>query len=408
MAENKLSDSKLKASLNKPVGKQITLADGLGLSARISPVGGISWLFRYRDSLTKKQVWISLGKYPDLSIKQAREERDKIREWLANGKDPRIERKMSIQTKLAPITVKDALDHWIEKYASDNRSNHARHLAQFERWIYPNIGWMPLNQVSKHHWIECFEARSKKYPVAAGYVLRNAQQAIKFCDKRGYEVNRDILDIDFDTIGAKKQSKKSRRLIEDDSWQEFESLVLWLNSARIMPYYKWLIFLLVCFGARTQEVRQSKVGEWDLENLVWTVPPENNKTKKKDQSKGQSGEIKRPIPPQLVPLIRELITNSGNGYLLGEIKTAEAVSGWGGSIWKLVDHDSKWSLHDLRRTVATGMNDLGVHPHVVESMLGHSIAGVAGIYNRSHYLKEKKEALAIWLDKLEMLGLKFN
>ncbi|CAH6969595.1 Site-specific integrase [Vibrio crassostreae] len=407
MAENKLSDSKLKTLLSKPTGKQVTLADGLGLSARVSPVGGISWLFRYRDSLSKKQIWLSLGKYPDLSIKQAREERDKVREWLANGKDPKIERKMSIQSKLSPVTVKDALDHWIEKYASENRSNHARHLAQFERWVYPTIGWMPLSQVSKHHWIECFEARSTKYPVAAGYVLRNVQQAIKFCEKRGYEVNRDVLDIDFDTIGAKRQSKKSRRLIEDESWHEFESLVKWLNTARIFPYYKNLIILLVSFGARTQEVRLSKSDEWDLDNLVWTVPPENNKTKKKDQSKGQSGEIKRPIPPQLVPMIQTLIKESRNGYILGEMKTAEAVSAWGGSVWKLVSHDEKWTFHDLRRTVATGMNDLGVHPHIVESMLGHSIAGVAGIYNRSHYLREKKDALEVWIAKLESLGLNF-
>ena len=83
-------------------------------------------------------------------------------------------------------------------------------------------------------------------------------------------------------------------------------------------------------------------------------------------------------------------------------------AGWGAA---KNDLDSRlkiapWRVHDIRRSVATGMADLGVHPHVIESILNHTgghKAGVAGIYNRSTYEKEKRAALALWDDHIRSL-----
>jgi hypothetical protein len=64
---------------------------------------------------------------------------------------------------------------------------------------------------------------------------------------------------------------------------------------------------------------------------------------------------------------------------------------------------AEWRLHDVRRTVATRMADLGVQPHVIETLLNHVSghkAGVAGVYNRSTYMEEKAAALALWAEHL--------
>ncbi|MGD1456950.1 tyrosine-type recombinase/integrase [Vibrio harveyi] len=406
MSENKLTDAKLKSYLGKIRAKQTTIADGLGLSARISKSGGISWLFRFRLNGEANASWMSLGRYPDVSLRQARIERDKCREWVANGSDPRSEKKSQAdheQNKI--ISVKEALNFWINEYASKKRANAKKHEAQFERWIYGSIGDMPAVKVTKLMWRDCLKDRAVRYPVAAGYVLRNAQQALRFCERNGYEVNAGIFELDIDTIGGERQKKKSRTLIEEDSWGEFLDLVRWLNEGRINPYYRSLIILLVVFGARTQEVRKSKVSEWNLDTMVWTVPPENNKTSKADNRHGASGEIKRPIPPELVPMISNLISYTRCDYLLGSYKTSEAVAMFGRKIWQTLDHQEKWSLHDLRRTVATGMSDLEIDPYIVEAMLGHALGGTKGIYNRSHYLSKKEKALKVWVSKLNELGL---
>ena len=66
-----------------------------------------------------------------------------------------------------------------------------------------------------------------------------------------------------------------------------------------------------------------------------------------------------------------------------------------------------WTLHDLRRTVVTGMNELGIAPHVVEAVVNHvsgrAKAGVAGVYNRAAYAIEKRTALQAWADHLDQV-----
>lgn len=67
-----------------------------------------------------------------------------------------------------------------------------------------------------------------------------------------------------------------------------------------------------------------------------------------------------------------------------------------------------WTLHDIRRTLATRLNELGVAPYVVEQLLGHSLGGVMAIHNRSQYLPEKREALTMWLEHLDIMTNKTN
>ncbi|WIH19331.1 site-specific integrase [Photobacterium damselae] len=167
-----------------------------------------------------------------------------------------------------------------------------------------------------------------------------------------------------------------------------------------LPYYRNLIRLLVVFGARTQEVRLSRWSEWDFEQRLWTVPKAHSKT---------NGKIVRPIPESLAPWLLELKATSENSeYVLGELKQPEAVSQKGRMLWKQLGHGENWTLHDLRRTFATRMNDLGIAPHVVEQLLGHTLGGVIAIYNRSQYLPDKRNAYEVWSECLMILGQDYS
>lgn len=403
-----LTDTALRRLQKIDISKDTTESDGKGLSVRVRPskAGGkniLTWMYRYRFGSPNPKV-LYLGTYPDTPLKKARNRAEKCRAWLADHKDPKIEYQLETQKSLKPLTVQQALELWVTEYAQQKRVNAQKHHQQFNKYIFSaQVGSLPLDRVEKYHWIKALKDTDGRFPVARGYVLRNLQQALKYCSKQGYEFDRGVFDIDLDDINASRQRKRSQRLVEDDSWQRLEDLVKWLNQDKVPPYYKNLVWLLLCFGCRTQELRLAKTKEFNFDTMVWTVPPEHNKTKDKDQAKGESGQIKRPIPHALVPLLQSLCADTDNEYLLGELKRPEAVSAWGGSIWKKLGHEDKWRLHDLRRTVATGLNDLGVAPHVVEALLGHSIVGVAGIYNRSQYLPEKRKALDLWLDRLHLL-----
>lgn len=395
---NKLNGKFLKSVLSKPQAKHSIVADGGGLSIRITKQGALSWLYRYRlQGRNSNPKWLSLGSYPDTTLKQAREKRDQCREWLDNGKDPAVEMELYKERRLAPVTVQDALEYWLENYAQDYRKNYQRHRAQFERHIYPQIGKYPLADVSTTLWCQCFDkirrgvpGKRRPAPVAAGYVFQNCKQALIFCRKRGLAESHALDDLIISDVG-RKQSKRDRVLTKE----ELTDLIHCIQGELLMPYYRRLIFLLLIFGARTQEVRLSMWEEWDFQKQLWTVPKANSKTDEK---------ILRPIPDELLPWLLELkLETQKTGYVLGGLKGAESVSQYCRIIWKKLNHSEPWSIHDLRRTIATRLNDLGVAPHIVDHLLGHTVAGVSGIYNRSQYLSEKTEALKLWVDEL---GLK--
>ena len=106
---NKLSDRKLKGLHGIPASKIEFYADGAGLSAKVTKAGGSSWVFTYRlDGPNLHRL--TLGRYPDMSLKEARSSRDKCRQWLASGKDPKHQLALTTQETLKPVTVQEAIE----------------------------------------------------------------------------------------------------------------------------------------------------------------------------------------------------------------------------------------------------------------------------------------------------------
>ncbi|CAI1813583.1 Prophage CP4-57 integrase [Serratia marcescens] len=389
---NKLSDSTLRKMVGRESPSDNFYADGDGLSIKVSKSGTMTWFFAYRTGgRTEKPQRLKLGNYPDMSLKLAREKRDQCRAWLAENKDPKHQLNLTAATTLKPVTVKDALQYWITEYAEDNRANVERHKAQLAKHIYPYIGPLPLSQCETRHWLECFDRMKKNAPVAAGYVFQMCKQALKFCRVRRYAISNALDDLTIPDVGS-KQDKGDRDHTDDEIGQ------IWQASKKLMfkPYYAAMLRLLVVFGCRSQEARLSTWAEWDLKRWVWTVP--------KEHSKGGT-KIVRPVPEELRPFIEELhCQHKDSGLLLGEIKESSAVSAWGRLVWGRLGHIEPWSLHDIRRTFATKLNDLGVAPHVVEQLLGHTMPGVMAVYNLSQYMPEKLDALNMWCERLDLLA----
>ncbi|MGS3751077.1 tyrosine-type recombinase/integrase, partial [Escherichia coli] len=91
------------------------------------------------------------------------------------------------------------------------------------------------------------------------------------------------------------------------------------------------------------------------------------------------------------------------GLLLGEAKQEASVSQYGRLAHRRLNHPH-WSLHDIRRTFTTMLNDLGVDPHVVEQLTGHQMPGMQRVYNHSRYLDAKRNALDMWTERLGILA----
>ena len=149
-------------------------------------------------------------------------------------------------------------------------------------------------------------------------------------------------------------------------------------------------------GCRRQEIGSLLWREVDLENGTLTISAERAKNHR---------ALTLPLPSIAVELLRAVPPR--NEHVFG--RSRRGFGSWS-DLKTALDTRSKvsgWTLHDIRRSVATGMNELGIAPHVVEQILNHQSGhkrGVAGIYNRSSYQREVKAALAIWADHVRALA----
>jgi integrase len=155
-----------------------------------------------------------------------------------------------------------------------------------------------------------------------------------------------------------------------------------------------VVKLLVLLGARRREVGSLRWSELDIETGVMTVGGERTKN---------HHPLKLPLPSIAVELLRAIPRRDGE-YVFGK----RGFASWSDLKTELDTRSgvSEWTLHDLRRSTATHMADIGIQPHVIEQILNHRSGhkgGIAGIYNRSSYERETKIALAMWCDRITAL-----
>jgi integrase len=157
--------------------------------------------------------------------------------------------------------------------------------------------------------------------------------------------------------------------------------------------YGRIIRLLILLGSRPQEIGGMHKDEFDLDAGTWELPEERSKN-------GYAHLID--LPPAALKIIRTTFPFGERNRLFGT-RAASGYAGWEygrEALDRRLDGKVKpWQLRDLRRTVATRMGDIKIHPHVIEAVLNHYSgyrAGVAGIYNRSPYRDEVKTALVRW------------
>jgi integrase len=162
----------------------------------------------------------------------------------------------------------------------------------------------------------------------------------------------------------------------------------------------WITKLLILTGCRRSEIGGLRWSELDRERETWTLPATRAKNHRAHTL---------PLPPAAWRIIEVVQSRHGRDQLFGGRSTA------GFTLWdhakraldeRLGDKVRPWTYHDLRRTVATRMADIGVPPHIIEAALNHVSghrSGVAGIYNRSTYEREIRNALATWAEHVTAL-----
>ena len=400
-----LSEAWLKAQLGKDRIKIEEFADRDAMGVRITPKGKIVFQLRYRYN--GKQCRLDLGSYPNLSLKNARQESDRLRSELEKGYNPkqvRLKEKVNIRDAYIFETL---FYEWHEKFCIPNKASESEIRRSFEIYVLPSLGKQNSDDISAYQWISLLEGVAKNSPSIAARILLNANQCLKWGQKRGLIINNHLINISAKHDLRIEKGMRERTLTDDDIY------LSWYALERTRMTYKNKVFLtlLLIYGCRVGELKNAKKTDFDFKTMIWTVPPENHKTGKKTKK-----PITRPITESIKPyLVQAMELSEGSEYLftadgsnrpLGEtshLTMPNNIFQWL-KRHKNIDMEH-WSVHDLRRTMRTNMSTIA-QPHICEIMLGHALPKIWGTYDKHDYLDDQAVAYEEWLNRLKLIWKK--
>ncbi len=389
MAEEGLTDLSIRKLAARP-GQRYEVFDGKvpGFAIRVAPSGVKSFVVYYRRDGRNQRV--TLGRFPILSLKEARRLAVDTLNRVAHGEHPQGERRESA----AQLAFASVVDDFVRIYCNEqNRPSTARETERLLRSGFVSVwGDQDLRSIGRSDInvvLDSFLANGT--PSAANHALSAIRKFFNWC------VDRGILDSS-PCASIKRPAPLRHR---ERALSEGELHAIWRATADIGYPYEHLVRLLILTAQRRGEVAGMQWDELDLKQATWLIPGARTKNKRSHRVplSGGAVEILKSVPrthPLHVFPARgnDETTFSGFSKLKCELDARAGLS------------ENHFTLHDLRRSAATGMAGLGVAPHVIERILNHvsgTFGGVAGVYNRFAYETEMRHALELWAAHLQKL-----
>lgn len=382
-----ISDTKLRSIYGKPYSGPSEITDSDGLGIRITPKGVISFQFRFRWE--GKQNRMGLGRYPALTLREARNIVADLRESADKGIDPRSLAGNN-KSKDKP-TVKDCLDYWKENYVDVTlrEKTVALYKSTVIKQMRDAFSGIPIEDIPVRMWVEKFTEEERINPRRARHLLIQLRSAIGWCMRRQFISTTELMLLQPKDIGVKPAVGETTL-----SYNQLAKIWMAIERSRGSTSNRLLHQLLMLYGARNSELRLAIKGEFDREEGLWIVPAEKSKTNK---------IIRRPIFSAADDLLKKAEMTYGNVLFPGEdLKTPMTISGANKFLRRIKDSlgFGEFSSHDFRRTLATRLSEEGVAPHVIEKMLGHELGGVLSVYNKHDWIAEQKDAYDLYAEKI--------
>ena len=389
----KLTAKQLDSLLTKEPAKH---SDGDGLYFVVPRSGQAYWMLRYTSAGKRREM--TLGNYPDLSLKDARLAAATNAKLSRDGLDPLIAKQQTTLTKL--VVVDDLFADW--QIGNEKRLKHPGIPARVYRHdIAPEIGNLPIIDVTPRH-IQMLlrKITASGRPTIANDALLYLKQIFNHGIKLDLTSHNPAAPFSVNDAGGVEASK-DRALSLDEVKHAFK--VFRENADSFTRDNYLACSLLICLGVRKTELTEAKWAEFDLDKAMWSLPKERSKT-------GVGMEI--PLPPLIIEWLNELKVRAfGSEYVfpnrrssknahMGSDTLNRAISKlFGQEPGRKVQPHNKmgdmphFTVHDLRRSCRTLLAEIGIPGHVAERCLNHKLKGVEGIYNKHDYFEERKVAL---------------
>lgn len=390
-------------------GRQVDYFDKLvtGLCLRISPGGTRTWQLVYTRPGNNKRARIKLGRYPDKTLAAAREAAQAARVKLAGGGDPGRE-------KTAVMTVADLVESYLALSTMKKNETPKRSLPEIGRRLRKNvtevIGAIRLADLHKRDITRCVVAvKGRGAGIEANRVFQDMKAMLRWAHGRG----------DIDSLPTLSMGMPTGTTPRDRALSAAEIGTVWseLQNAEMREVTRNVLRLCLITAQRVGEVAGITRDELDLKARVWTIPDTRTKNGTEQKiwlSEMALGVIREQMAANAALSARK--NRKASPYLFPAPGGRAPIDS--GSIAKAVKREEKpagkptaltmgvkpWTPHDLRRTAATQMEELGVSPIVIGHVLNHESTKKATItskvYARYDYAREKREALELYGDRL--------
>jgi integrase len=386
MARVPLTDVAIR-KLSPPTVGTTELWDGKlgGFGIRVSAGGARSFVLLYRIAGRSRRL--TLGRYPTLSLLDARRKAQKALAELADGVDPARQRNAASNSFMFESVVAD----FIQKYARPKNKDWVETERLLSREFCSHWARRDIRELERPDVAEIIDGMVKRgSPGAAVHALAAIRRLFGWTVERGLLPRSPV-----DGLRPPAKIKARDRVLTDR-----ELVAVW-NAAQTLGYpFGTVAELLIRTSQRRGEVTALRWVDLHLDDQRWSLPAEGNKS-------GRPHEV--PLTADTVRLLNSLPRlHDVLVFPARRNETDRPVSGHSKAKRRLDELSgvTNWTLHDIRRTVATGMAQIKVPPHVIERVLNHAsgtFAGVAGVYNRFGYLDEMRGALEAWERRLYSL-----
>jgi integrase len=358
-----------------------------GFGARLRASGDRvrrSWIAQYRaDGRTRR---VLIGSIEKVAPQDARRAARKVLAEVALGGDPQGTK--AAARREAARTVRSAIDSYLEARQPELRpgSHRIARLYLTGSYFRP-LHSLAVDDVTRTDVAAAVRAIVGKHSTVTAAAARRFLSAFF-----GWAVAEGLLGNGANPVdGSFSPEGPAAR---DRVLADGELAAIW--HACLDDEFGKIVRLLILLGSRRQEVGGMRWGELDLDAAIWALPAARSKNRRAHTIT---------LPPTALDILRSVPPRSARDHLFGD-RAVDGFTNWGSGKLELDRRlagavKGPWRLHDVRRTVATGMADIGIEPHHVEAVLNHyggHRAGIAGVYNRSGYERAVAAALVRWAE----------
>ena len=381
----------------RPSKKSRKMFDGRGLYLEIAPRGGKWWRIKYRFEGRDRRI--SLGVYPNVSLKEARRRGDESRRLLAAGIDPSAYRRAqkAALAQRSANTFEAVAREWFSKHAPNWAPSHSSLImSRLQRNIFPWLGGKPIADINASQLLEVVRGMEKRGVLETAHrVLQNCGQVFRYAVATG----RAERDLSADLRGALPPVKKKHFAAVTDP-KQVGSLLKVLDGYEGSLIVQCALRLAPLVFVRPGELRRAKWSDIDLEAAEWRFTVSKTDTQHLVPLSRQAVEILR----ELYPLTRHgrYVFPSGRTPRGDRPMSENAVLA---ALRRMGIGKEEMTGHGFRAMARTLLDEvLGFRPDYIEHQLAHVVRDPLGrAYNRTAHLSQRRKMMQVWADYLHAL-----